>query len=65
MWPFKRKKKAPELPARDPYVYAKAPGVVEEIMYDYVVVGGKRYDCKAPMVILGQRVKKGQPVGKV
>jgi len=64
MWPFKKKAKQPEeLPART-YVLAKCDGVVEQVMYDYIVIAGKRHDCKAPLVELRQTVKKGQPVGK-
>jgi murein DD-endopeptidase MepM/ murein hydrolase activator NlpD len=64
MWPFKRKKKAlPAAPAEN-LVLAKSDGVVEQIMYDYIVVGGTRYDTKKPLVQIGKQVKKGQPVGK-
>jgi murein DD-endopeptidase MepM/ murein hydrolase activator NlpD len=54
VWPFKKKR----------VVKAKAGGVVEQVMYDFIVVGGVRYETKKPLVHLGQRVKKGQPVGK-
>ena len=62
MWPFK-KKQPKELPARK-YVLAKCDGVVEQVMYDYIIIDGKRHDCKAPLVELGGTVKKGQRIGK-
>lgn len=64
MWPFKRKKKALPAPVEN-LVVAKAPGVVEQVMYDYIVVSGSRYDTKKPLVQIGAQVKKGQAVGKV
>jgi biotin carboxyl carrier protein len=57
MWPFKRKK-------IENFMRAKNDGVVEQVMYDYIIVSGARYDTKKPLVQIGARVKKGQPVGK-
>ena len=63
MWPFKKKKpKAAQ--EQQSYVTARCDGVVELIMYDYLVVAGEKHYCKAPLVELGRTVKKGQIVGK-
>ena len=55
MWPFKKKSS---------YVTATEPGVVESIMYDHVIISGKRYDCRCPLVEHGHSVIKNQPIGK-
>ena len=62
MWPFS--KKVADLPPYSPYVLADEDGVVEQIMFDHVVVSGRRYDCRVPMARCGQQVVAGQPVGK-
>lgn len=62
MWPFKRKKKKQQ--QLQSGLVAKKEGVVEKVMYDYLVVSGVKYSTKKPLVRLGQSVKKGQPVGK-
>lgn len=66
MWnPFRRKKKPSEaLPAPARYILARKAGTVTRVMYDFLEIDGERYDTKTPMVALGHKVKKGQPVGK-
>ena len=57
MWPFKRKRK-------NRYVRAKAAGVVDKVMYDHVIISGRKYSCRVMLVEVGQIVTKKQPVGK-
>jgi hypothetical protein len=65
MWPFKKKAIVTDAdkPASS-YVLAKEDGVVESIMFDHIVIGGRKYACRAPLVEGGSHVKKNQPVGK-
>jgi hypothetical protein len=49
----------------DRYVRAKADGTVTSVKTGLVVVDGKEYRCEAcTMVIPGQPVTKGQPIGR-
>ena len=65
MWPFKKKAKPDQLSAaQQRYINATCDGVVDKVMYDYITIAGKQHFCKAPLVELGQTVKKGQIVGK-
>jgi len=44
-------------------VRAKQPGTVS-VRYQVVIINGRSYPVQAPLVYDGQRVKKGQIIGK-
>lgn len=64
MWPFKKKVPAEQVGTKTVLVRAKVDGVVESIMYDHIIISGKRYDMRVMLVEDGQTVKKNQPIGK-
>jgi len=64
MWPFNRMRK-PRNP-QDFVIRATAAGTVDSVQTGVVVVDGVAYEnLRKTLVVPGQKVKLGQPVGRL